>query len=103
MATKKIITDSFKQFDLFSKNSTFRENGRDSLQSIFGAFLSLIVLIFVLAYGIVRIDKLVHKKDTSYSQYIEINSISSDNFGNDELDLHFALFPFFFRQQDSGD
>ena len=62
MTTKKrFVVESFKHFDLFSQNSTFREDGKDSLRSVFGAFLSLIVLIFVLAYGIVRIEKLVYK------------------------------------------
>ena len=73
MTSRSTISRKFMTFDLFAKNTSFRENGRDSFQSILGAFVSVLIFIPVLAYGFRKCDILINRADTIYSSYVDTN------------------------------
>ena len=52
MGKKSTFSSRFKKLDLYATDVSFRENGGDSFGSIFGACVSLVIILVVAAYGI---------------------------------------------------
>ena len=75
MVKRNKLNAYFRNFDLFSKNIAFRENGEDSFGSIFGAFTSLIILLIVATYGINKFSIMLDYGDTNFNEYKVKNAL----------------------------
>ena len=52
MARKRTFGDYFKRLDLIKRNISFREKGNEFYGSIFGSFITLLIIIVISIYGI---------------------------------------------------
>ena len=73
---KSLFESIFLQLDLYGQGLSFRVNGHDSFKTMFGAALSLLVTILVIAYGASKYTILVNRGDTTHNKYIEDGVLS---------------------------
>ena len=85
MVKKRNFSRTFKQFDFFATNITFKEDGSDSFGSIFGAFMSLLIALIVASYGIKKFIDMINYNDTNFSEFKTDNSLSEEVIYQDEL------------------
>ena len=91
MVKRKTLAAQFKRIDFFATDITFKENGGNSFGSIFGAFTSLLIALIVASYGFNKFLVMYNHEDTNFNEFIEINSLSEDEFGQEELQFQFAF------------
>ena len=63
---KKVLMDNFKAIDMFGQQPGFLIKGKDTYPSFCGAFISLIILAFSLAYVVDRSLDLYEYEETSF-------------------------------------
>lgn len=72
---KRKIKEKFKSIDYFGQNVTFTWNGDDQFKTTFGASISLILMIILLAYGLSTLVAVVERQ----SPTITTTSMQRDN------------------------
>ena len=94
MVQRNHLVRKFKELDLFAKNIAFREDGGDQFGSVFGAFISLLVTMIVATYGLNKFLIMKNYEDTQFNNYSVKNGLSTERFGNDQLQLQIAFSTF---------
>ena len=94
MRRKGILTTHFKAIDLFTTNVGFRENGGNSFGSVFGACISLLVLLTTSLYGANKFFIMSGYEDTQFSEYLVKNELSDHQYSLEQLQFYFAFSAF---------
>ena len=94
MVKRNTFSGRFKKLDLFAKNIAFREDGGDQFGSVFGALISLMVALVVAAYCLNKFLIMKNYEDTQFNNYSVKNGLSTERFGNDQLQLQIAFSAF---------
>ena len=68
---KKSATSLFKRLDIFGQQLTFTIDGEEKFQTVFGAALSICVLVLVLIQSSQKFEVLINKEDTNHMQTVE--------------------------------
>ena len=76
---------------MFGTNIAFKVDGGDNIGSVFGASISILVALIVTAYGFNKFVIMKYYEDTSYNDYTVKNGLSTETFGNDQLQLQIAF------------
>ena len=71
----KSLSDNFKKLDLYSQNISFRINDNNSLGSICGACVSLVLMILVATYGFHKFLVMKNYDDTRFNEYVGKNEL----------------------------
>ena len=69
MTNKISFTNLLKKIDLFPSGVSFRFSGRESVGSIFGSCVSVVILIIVATYGYRKFDIMLEREDTTFMEY----------------------------------
>jgi hypothetical protein len=96
-----IFGDRFKQLDQFGHEFKMNMQGDTSINSGYGAFISLLLALILIAYTGVRIHALHLRRDTIRSSIIAqdyINETIKFNFKNESFHLAFAVEDYDSRQ-----
>ena len=98
MVDRKALGAYFKKVDFFATDVAFRENGGNSFGTIFGACVSLLIALIVSSYGFSKFVVMINYEDTRFNDVTEENSLSDDEFGQEELQFQiaFGLFDFYY-------
>ena len=65
------LSNTFQNLDLFGQHIEFIENGREAFTTLTGAFISTLLIILVLIYGINKFYILNDFGDSNLSEYVE--------------------------------
>ena len=75
MAKNNAFENKFRKIDLYSQRIGFRVNGNDSLGSIFGACISLVMITIVATYGFHKFLVMKNYDDTRFNEYVGKNEL----------------------------
>ena len=69
MEKRNTFKTYFKRIDVFATDISFRENGAESFGSIFGALISLIIVLVCLIHGINKSLCMKNYSDTIFNEF----------------------------------
>ena len=81
MVNRKVLGAYFKRIDFFARDIAFRENGGSNFGSVLGSCISLLIALIVALYGFKKFLVLNNYEDTNFNEFIEVNTLSEDEFG----------------------
>ena len=84
------LSTTFQRLDLFGQNVSFSENGQDAFTTHFGACISMVIIILVLAYGFDKLEILRSYGDSNLTEYIE------EQYNSHTVDVDYATSNFNF-------
>jgi hypothetical protein len=89
-----IFGDKFKQLDQFGHEFRMNMRGDTSINSVYGAFISVLLVLVLFGYSAVRIEALQSKRDTIRSDIVAedfIDETTEFNFKENNFHLAFAV------------
>ena len=86
------VIDIFKSVDSFGSGVGFSMKGDGTFKTSFGAFLTLIIYVLVLAYGAGKYSVLTNKADTAHQEILRENVVDSNQtFLLSDIEANFAF------------
>ena len=63
------LSSTFLSIDLFGRHIEFLENGKEAFTSHFGAFISALIIVVSITYGVSKMNILFRYGDSNLTEY----------------------------------
>ncbi len=91
-ACRKQVKEQFKSFDIFGQSVNFTWNGEDQFKTTWGASVSLLITLMMLAYTLYRFYYFVERENPTVSRTTLIRTVEEDEpFNPMEKGFEFAF------------
>ena len=93
MTCKHRLTENFKSIDMFGQSISFTWNGEEEYKTPYGAFVSAVIILTLLAYTGYKIDEVIQRKSPTVSKTTSLVSEidAAKPFSPQELGFDFAF------------